>query len=300
MSEKMSEDALERTPRHILTDQSDLFGIQPHAPQEKNDLLRVDLDQWFTPAWSAEILSQDALAGYGTAGVIEPSCGHGAFLSCIPPCNDAIGIDIDPVAAATAREITGRTVVVGDYSTTQVTVRDLGVVIGNPPFRMDIIDAFVRRSYELLPKDGLLALILPTHVLSTTGRVERWRSMFSIEQRAIPRSLFPRLSLPLAWTRFVKDERRTLVGFMLFDEQHDVSSMPKVVRKALGRPGTWREAVGLALHSLGGSGELGEIYRAVEPRRPTGNKWWKDKVRQTAGLYFERVGEHRFAIPEMN
>ena len=277
--------------------QPDLFGIAPRPVPSGGESLRADLDQWFTPAWAAEMLADDALGGYGAAGVIEPSCGHGAFLSCIPDANDAVGIDIDPVAAATAREITGRTVLVGDYATTRVTVKDLAVVMGNPPFQMDIIDAFVRRSHELLPEEGLLAMILPTHVLSTTGRVERWRSMFSIEQRAIPRSLFPRISLPLAWTRFVKDERRTLVGFMLFDEQHDISSMPKEVRKTLGRPGTWREAVGLALHSLGGSAELSEIYRAVEPRRPSSNQWWKDKVRQTAALYFERVGEHRFALP---
>ena len=285
-------------PTHMpATRQSDLFGITDRSDDDAKKNLRADLDQWFTPAWAAELFAQDALSGYGTAGVIEPSCGHGAFLSCIPEANDAVGIDIDPVAAAAAHEITGRTVLVGDYTTTKINARDLAVVMGNPPFRMDIIDAFIRRSHELLPKDGLLALILPTHVFSTTGRVERWRSMFSIEQRAIPRSLFPRISLPLAWTRFVKDERRTLVGFMLFDEQHDISSMPKAVRKALGRPGTWREAVGLALHSLGGSAELSEIYRAVEPRRPSQNQWWKDKVRQTAALYFERVGEHRFAIP---
>lgn len=277
--------------------QSDLFGISQLVTDDKAEQLRADLGQWFTPSWTAEMLAEDALAGYGTAGVIEPSCGHGAFLSCVPDANDAVGVDIDPVAAATAREITGRTVLVGDYSTAQVDVKNLAVIMGNPPFRMDIIDAFVRRSHELLPKDGLLALILPTHVLSTTPRVQRWRSMFSIEQRAIPRSLFPRISLPLAWTRFVKDERRTLVGFMLFDEQHDITSMPKAIRKALGRPGTWREAVGIALHSLGGSAELSEIYRAVEPRRPSNNQWWKDKVRQTAALYFERVGKHRFALP---
>lgn len=286
-----------RSPNPSHQQQVDLFGIASPDDCSSELKLRADLDQWFTPAWAAELLAEDALSGYGTAGVIEPSCGHGAFLSCIPETNDAVGVDIDPAAAEAAREITGRTVLVGDYATTKINVRDLAVVMGNPPFRMDVIDAFVRRSHELLPNDGLLAMILPTHVLSTTPRVERWRSMFSIEQRAIPRSLFPRISLPLAWTRFVKDERRTLVGFMLFDEQHDISSMPKSVRKALGRPGTWREAVGIALHSLGGSAELSEIYRAVEPRRPSNNQWWKDKVRQTAALYFERVGKHRFALP---
>ncbi len=162
---------------------------------------------------------------------------------------------------------------------------------------MSTIDAFVRRSHALLPEDGVLALLLPAHVLSTTTRMRPWGEMFAIEQRMIPRSLFPRISLPLVWTRFVKSERRTHVGFLLFEEKNDLESMPKEIRRLLGRSGTWREAVGMALHSLGGEATLAQIYRAVEPKRPSGNRWWKDKVRQTCGLYFEKRPDHVFALP---
>lgn len=277
--------------------QHDLFLGAPSAVAPDGNALRADLGQWFTPRWAAELLAADALTGLGDVGVIEPSCGDGAFLSAIPAHLDAVGVDIDPVVAARAAALTGRHVVVGDFATADVAVANLGLVVGNPPYSMPIIDDFVMRSHALLPEDGVCALLLPAHVLSTTSRVNRWAERFAIEQRMVPRSLFPRISLPLVWTRFVKSERRTLVGFMLFAEQTDVESMPKTVRRALGRPGTWREVVGLAIRELGGEAELREIYRAVEPKRPSGNRWWRDKVRQTAGLYFRRTGEHRFALP---
>lgn len=277
--------------------QHELFLAAREDASEPDHALRADLGQWFTPRWAAELLMTDALSGLGDVGVIEPSCGDGAFLSAVPPHLDAVGIDIDPVVAERAARLTGRTVLVGDFATAEIAVDNLGLVVGNPPYVMGVIDDFVLRSHALLPEDGVCALLLPAHVLSTTSRVNRWAERFAIEQRMVPRSLFPRISLPLVWTRFVKSKRRTLVGFMLFAEQTDVESMPKAVRRALGRPGTWREAVGLAIHELGGEAELGEIYRAVEPRRPSGNQWWRDKVRQTAGLYYRRTGEHRFALP---
>ena len=278
--------------------QTDLFLAPAPTAVGATAGLDPSLGQWFTPRWAAEILMADALEGLGDVGVVEPSCGDGAFLAAVPARNPALGVEIDPRIAAIARESTGRPVVCGDFATADVTVENLAAVVGNPPYSMQTIDAFVRRSHALLPDEGILAMLLPGHVLSTTARVGPWREMFAIEQRMVPRSLFPRISLPLVWTRFVKSRSRTLVGFMLFDEQADLETMPREVHRALGRPGTWREAVGLALHALGGEATLEEIYRAVEPRRPSGNRWWRDKVRQTLGLYFPRTGAHSFAMPE--
>ena len=276
--------------------QADLFlptrPVQAHGPT-----LKPDLGQWFTPAWAAEIFAADALAGMGDIGVIEPSCGDGAFLAAIPDHLPAIGIEIDPRMAQVAQKATGRTVITGDFVTVDFHVKQLGAIIGNPPYSMPVIDAFIMRSHQLLPEDGICALLLPAHVLSTTSRVGRWNERFAIESRIVPRSLFPRISLPLVWTRFIKSQRRTMVGFMLFDQETDIQSMPASVRRCLGKPGTWREAVGLAIHSLGGEATLSEIYQAVEPRRPSGNQWWKDKIRQTAALYFEKTGPHSWRLP---
>src|SRR3546814_11627771 len=87
-----------------------------------------------------------------------------------------------------------------------------------------------------------------------------------------------------------------MIGLMLFAEQNAVENMPKAVRRRLAGPGTWREAVQHALEALGGQASLTDIYRAVEPRRPSPNQFWRDKVRQTLGLYFKRVDEQRWAL----
>lgn len=285
--------------------QNDLFLSPRPSNPDVRPTLKPELGQWFTPAWAAEILAADALAGLGRVGVVEPSCGDGAFLAAIPDRHDTVGIEIDPRMAETARLATGRPVIVGDFATAEIAIDNLGLVVGNPPYSIPIIDSFIMRSKELLPEDGICALLLPAHVLSTTARVARWNRYFAIEPRIVPRSLFPRISLPLVWTRFTRSDvhsKRTMVGLMLFEEQSAVETMPKAVRRALGRPGTWREAVGLVLHSLGGEATLQEVYRAIEPRRPTANRFWADKVRQTLGLYFERVGdpsEHRFSLPKV-
>src|SRR3546814_16923089 len=87
-----------------------------------------------------------------------------------------------------------------------------------------------------------------------------------------------------------------MIGLMLFAEQNAVENMPKAVRRRLAGPGTWREAVQHALEALGGQASLTDIYRAVEPRRPSPNQFWSDKVRQKLGLYFKRVEEKRWAL----
>ncbi len=276
--------------------QQDLFCPQtePPAHDQGGD---ADLHQWFTPFWAAEMLASDVLRELGKVGVVEPSCGTGAFLSAIPSDLPAYGVDIDPSVAAKARKATGRQVIVGDFRTIELPQQDVAAVIGNPPFSMPVIDGFIERSHAILPEDGVAAFILPAYVFSTSGRVLRWNERFALDVKVIPRSLFGRISMPLVWAKFVKTQRRTMIGMLLFAEQGDVESMPKQVRRRLAGPGTWREAVQHALEALGGEATLRDIYQAVEPRRPSGNPFWKDKIRQTLGLYFNRLDETHWALP---
>ncbi len=273
---------------------ADLFGI---AAKALPDGIQLDaaLDQWMTPDWAAEMLLEDALRGLGRPDVLEPSCGEGSFLAAMPAGLHAEGVEIDPVLAERARRATGRRVTVGDFRTVPID-RRFQLVVGNPPFAASTIDEFTARAHDVLDDEGVLALIMPAHVLSTTDRVMRWRERFAITQSGLPRALFPRISIPLVWARMVKCRRRTLVGFMLFDEMSDLSSMPPGTRAALGRSGTWRNAIGQALESLGGEADLAHIYAAVEPRRPSGNPWWRDKVRQELARCFERTGPRSWKI----
>ena len=273
--------------------QHDLFGAMRRERPETSPANDPALSQWFTPSWAADLLVGDALRGLGAVDVLEPSCGDGAILDAIPTANHAIGIEIDPRMAAAARARTGREVILGDYATVDLEGRTFGAIIGNPPFEADAIDALVARAHGLMPDEGVLGLILPAHIPASSDRIARWRERFSIEVQLLPRTLFPRLTLPLAWTRMIKCDRRTLVGLLLFDEQADVSSMPNEARRTLQRGGTWRDVVEDALGALGGRATLREIYASVEPRRQSPNPYWRDKVRQTLAHYpaFARVDE---------
>lgn len=279
--------------------QQDLF-IDPRRPDGGTGQPALDpaLSQWFTPAFAAEMLVEDALSGLGDVAVVEPSCGAGAILAAIPAGCDAIGVEIDPRMAEYAARTTGRPVVVGDFRHAMLPHRRYGALIANPPFESQVIDDFVARAHDILETDGIAAMILPAHVLTTPERIDRWSERFSIEQRLLPRSLFPRLSLPLVWTRMIKGRRHSFGGFMLFGEASAIQSMPKEVRDALGRRGAWREAIRVALEALGGEATLREIYAAVEPRRPTANQFWRDKIRQELPRCFVRVDETRWRLPE--
>lgn len=279
-----------------MASQADLFHHQSKAPANAQNG-DPELHQWFTPFWAAEMFANDVLNGLGQVGVLEPSCGTGAFLSAIPSGIPAYGVEIDPAVAATARSNSGRQVIIGDFRSIELPEQEVGVILGNPPFSMPIIDGFIDRSHSILPEDGIAAFILPAHVFSTAGRVMQWNERFSLEVTTIPRSLFSRISMPLVWAKFIKTQRRTMIGLMMFAEQAAVENMPKAIRRRLAGPGTWREAVQHSLEALGGEATLSDIYRAIEPRRPSANQFWRDKIRQILGLYFERLDEKRWTLP---
>lgn len=277
--------------------QPDLF-VQREEIGNDPQGLNAALDQYFTPGWAAQMLLEEVLGKMGAVGVLEPSCGHGAFLTAIPAHLPAYGVEIDPKAAAIAERNSGRQVLVGDFRTIELPEQEIALIVGNPPFSsVDLVDAFLMRSHAILPEEGVAAFILPAHHFSTTRRVSRWGERFSLDVQTIPRSLFGRISMPLVWAKFTKTDRRTMVGLLLFAEQAALESMPKEIRRRLGRPGSWREAIGYVLQELGGVASLRDIYRAIEPRRPTPNQYWKDKVRQCLAESFVRVDETHWRMP---
>lgn len=255
------------------------------------------LSQWFTPFWVAEELVDDALKGMSGASVLEPSCGTGAFLTAVPKEMPALGIDIDPRVVAAAVANSGREVIVGDFRK-----HDLGgfrpdVIVGNPPFEMEIINGFLDRAHEILPEDGLIAMVLPAYAFQTPRQVSRWMDMFSIDVNMIPRTLFPGLSKPLVWAKCTKTAARRFSGMMLFAETRAIEQMRPAIRKALEGPGTWREAVDTALRSLGGEASVSSIYEAMVPERRQ-SEHWRPKVRQTLQRGFVSLGQGRWAVPE--
>lgn len=263
----------------------------------------MSLNQFFTPAWAAELLLQrhfPALTDHDV--VLDPSCGDGRFLMAVPAHVQAFGVEIDPAAAAEAVTNTGREVVVGDFRLVDLPQRPTAV-IGNPPFVADTIDDFLARCYELLEYDGKVGFILPAYYLQTAGPVMRLARRWSIAQEIIPRNLFDGLTKPLLFATFVKSRQTVLSGFFLYAETAALEGLRKEFRALFvgngAKAGVWRETVYAALRICGGRATLQQLYQCIENNRPTQNRWWREKVRQVAGQHFVRVRDGEFALEDV-
>jgi site-specific DNA-methyltransferase (adenine-specific) len=262
--------------------------------------MRTALNQYFTPAWAAEKLVQRHFSYLAPGDVVlEPSCGDGRFLMSIPSGIDAFGIEIDPVMAEMARENSGRDIVVGDFNLVDIP-RKPTAILGNPPYKSEVIDGFLDRCYDLLEYDAKIGFLLPVYYLQTASKVSDLSKRFSISQELLPRNLFSQLSCPIMWVNFVKAKKTALSGFFLYAELDSLSNMKKDIRTLFvgnqARAKCWKEAVQMALDACGGRATLSEIYAAIEGHKPTLNPWWREKVRQVAAKYFVRVGPGEYAI----
>jgi hypothetical protein len=260
------------------------------------------LSQWFTPEWAAVALVERYFPSLCSADlVIEPSCGPGAFLKAIPSHVPAIGVEIDPALAEVARENTGRSIITGDF-TSAVLPEGATAIIGNPPFKLSLFDRFLVRASRMLPELGRCGFLLPTYFFQTFGRVNKWNDHWSLKIDMVPRGLFPGLILPLAFCVFSKDARRDMIGFALYTESEAVSRLSESSRDLLknGRPRTsvWRALVCDTLARLGGHATLDEMYRHIEPKRPTTTAFWKEKVRQQLQINCFRCGDGIWALNE--
>lgn len=246
--------------------------------------------QYMTPFWAAEELLRRHLPDLGAGdAVLEPSCGTGAFLAAVPVEVAAVGVEIDPELAAAAERSTGRRVVVGDFCDVVLDLEPTAIV-GNPPFDLELVERFLERCARLLPPGGRCAFLLPAYACQTPRRVLGWSRSWGLDQVLVPRSLFMRSRLPLLFVTFTLGQGLPARGFSLYEEAVDVATMPGRAALEDGSDGgSWRAVVVAALRSLGGRAELQAIYRAVEPRRPTGNQWWREKVRQELQRNCRRV-----------
>lgn len=74
------------------------------------------LGQYPTPAWVAAALVREHFSDLGKDDVVcDPSAGPGRFLQAIPDDVYALGVELDPELAEQARELTGRTIITGDF-----------------------------------------------------------------------------------------------------------------------------------------------------------------------------------------
>lgn len=260
----------------------------------------VSLGQYMTPDWAAVELVERYF-GDLTAGdaVVEPSCGRGSFLRAVPSYVPAIGVEIDAHLAEAARRNSGRPVIVGDFRTTNLPLQPT-VLIGNPPFRVAVVEQFLDRALSVLPEEGRVGFVLPAFVFQTANTFERLAENWSLQQDMIPRNLFGRLSHPLCFAMFTKGRTRGLVGFALYHELAAVNRLQARYRALLaeGEGSVWVAVVRAALEAVGGRADLQRLYREIEGHRPTTNAFWQAKVRQTLQRIAVRVGPGEWALSE--
>lgn len=258
------------------------------------------LGQFFTGAWAAEYLF-DAHFGHLTskAMVWEPTCGPGMMLAAIPGHIPCIGTEIDPVLAQRARIASGRHVITG--SCLEVELPAITAVFGNPPFSSPLFKRLIDRCALLLQPGQKAGFILPAYFLGFSGKVMKFNRKWTLSQEIIPRDLFPRLSMPLIFGTFLRDNNPKLIGFSLFTELAAIKELSARVQEDLstrinGTRSVWRETVKQIIIDLGGTAPLSDIYRHMEGRRPTANQFWKEKVRQVCQQNFSRVTEGVYSI----
>jgi hypothetical protein len=142
-----------------LSGKSDLGLIDAAFAEMTSRRGRADKGQFFTPRQLVEMAVRLVLPADGEV-VLDPACGSGAFLwhaAMRAPCA-VHGIDVDGRAAAAARVLLalarrrkapGPTAVVqiGDGLSAKLPRAD--VVLSNPPFAGEIIDAEVLSAFEL-------------------------------------------------------------------------------------------------------------------------------------------------------
>ncbi len=271
---------------------------RPSAEGTAGAGLNPDLDQYFTPTWVAEALVEQFFPTLATDFVVDAGCGHGAFLGALPASVDALGVEIDPEAAAIARRNTGRLVLTGDFLDVELT-RQPTMIIGNPPFREAILDAMLARAHLLLPRGGQVGWVLPAYVFQTPSRVLAMAERWSIESKAmLPRTLYRGLKEPLAFMVFTKDGRRLLQGFALYREAAEVAALSEAYRVVLSRAprSAWVRCVADAVRTMGGTATLPQIYAEIGGRRPSQTTWWREKVRQVAQAHLVRLDSGTYGL----
>ena len=263
------------------------------------------LGHFATPRYAAELLIERYLPNLCADDfVIEPTCGEGHILAAIPASVPCLGVELDSELAERARRLTGRTVIQGDFAQVALpadTIGNVSVIVGNPPFAVDTIDAILARSRRLLRARGTVVFILGAHYFATSARIARLSQSWSMRQEMIPRDLFGRISVPLCVAIFQKSAERTMVGFAFYHEVSSIRDVDARFREILEQAGgsIWKAAVAKALVLLGGEASLEQIYGVMERRRPSPNAFWREKIRQVVQTGMcERTARGRYRLAE--
>src|SRR3546814_14330368 len=108
---------------------------------------------------------------------------------------------------------------------------------------MCVSEGFLYRAHQILPDDGLVAMVLPAYAFQTPSRVSKWMDRFANDVNMIPRTLFPGLSKPLVWAKYTKTIHSRFSGIMLFADTRDIQPVERAKRDDLAAHGPWAGAL---------------------------------------------------------
>ena len=184
---------------------------------------RKDLGSYYTPLAVVRELVSWAIRGDVSGPVLDPACGDGRFLAGL---ENAVGVDVDPVAAAEASRRVDAEIATADFFGWALqTNRRFAAAVGNPPFiryqrftgqeRQRALQycaaqgvelsglcsswaPFVVGASSLLKRGGRLAFVVPAEIGHAVYArpVVRYllRSFERVEVIAVREKLFPNLS----------------------------------------------------------------------------------------------------------
>lgn len=164
--------------------------------QELKELLSEDefaeqratvLTAFYTPRPVVELIWETlrgaGICDEGTAEILEPGCGTGNFMRCVPEGMDVhvTGVEIDPVSAGLARVLCpDHTIVAADIAKCEIPDGSFDAAIGNVPYSdaikidgVPLHDYMIKRAVDAVRPGGIVAVLTSRYTMDKAREATR-------------------------------------------------------------------------------------------------------------------------------
>lgn len=164
--------------------------------QELKELLSEDefaeqratvLTAFYTPRPVVELIWETlrgaGICDEGTAEILEPGCGTGNFMRCVPEGMDVhvTGVEIDPVSAGLARVLCpDHAIVAADIAKCEIPDGSFDAAIGNVPYSdaikidgVPLHDYMIKRSVDAVRPGGIVAVLTSRYTMDKARETTR-------------------------------------------------------------------------------------------------------------------------------
>lgn len=130
-----------------------------------------------------ETLRDAGICDEGTAEILEPGCGTGNFMRCVPIGMDVhvTGVEIDPVSAGLARVLCpDHTIVAADIAKCEIPEGSFDAAIGNVPYSdaikidgVPLHDYMIKRAVAAVRPGGIVAVLTSRYTMDKAREATR-------------------------------------------------------------------------------------------------------------------------------